>query len=101
MTITMQDITAGESWGCRFRVRTLVSPEGKPVDTRNVAPGTKVNGEPGFWESVGSIEIRDVDNRLVQIVDHELNRTWTVSWDDCWDIDRVEYTEDAQDVSEL
>ncbi len=101
MTIKMEDITAGESWGCRFRVRTLIDPKGKPVNTTHVPPGTRIDAEPGFWESIGSIEIRDVDNRLVQVVDHELGRTWHVSWDDCWDIDRVEYKEAAQDLDEL
>ncbi len=91
----MQDITAGESWGCRFRVRTFVNEQGIPVDTRFIPPGSKVPGNPGDYEGVGSISKRDINNRLVEIVDHKIpNRTWTVKWDDCWDIDRVEYAED-------
>ncbi len=91
----MKDITPGESWGCKFKVRTFVDEQGQPVSTRNIPLGGKVPGTPGWYKGVGSIALRDVKNRMVEIVDHTIpNRKWTVSWDDCWDIDRVEYTED-------
>ena len=91
----MQDITPGESWGCKFKVRTFIDDEGRPVSTRNVPIGGKVPGKPGWWESVGSIAVRDAKTRMVEIVDHQVqDRKWTVSWDDCWDIDRVEYVQE-------
>lgn len=88
----IKDITVGESWGCRFRVRTFVDPEGKPVSTRNIPLGGKVPGEPGTYEGWGVISKRDTQRRLVEIEDAEMqNQTWVVSWDDTWAVDRVEY----------
>ena len=88
----IDEITAGESWGCRFRVRTFVDDQGRPVSTRNIPIGGKVPGEPGTYEGWGVIARRDRDRKLVEIEDAELkDQTWVVSWDDCWAVDRVEY----------
>jgi hypothetical protein len=91
----VEDIVAGESWGCRFRVRTFVDKEGKPVNTRNTPLGAKVPGEPGVYEAWGVIRKRDAKNRLLEIEDQIITgRVWNVKWDDVWEIDRVEYVGD-------
>lgn len=91
----IEDITTGESWGCKFKVRTFIDEQGQPVNTKNIPLGGKVPGNPGWYESVGSIALRDAKNKLVEVIDHQLpDRKWTVNWADCWDIDRVEYSED-------
>lgn len=92
--LTIEDCTAGESWGCHFRMHTFVNKEGKPINTTNLAIGQPVkNATPGIYEGFGVIQKRDVEKRLVEIWDTELKRTWIVSWNDCWNIDRVEWQE--------
>jgi len=91
----VEDIITGESWGCRFRVRTFVGDDGKPVSTRNIPIGGKVPGEPGEYTGWGIIKTRDLNRRLVEIEDMEMqDQTWVVHFDDCWDIDRVEYRDE-------
>lgn len=90
----IKDLTVGESWACRFRTRTFINEQGEPVNTRNLNPGDSVDGEPGDYEGFGAIAKRDNEKRLVEIVDLEHDGfTWVVSWDDCWDIDTVEWVE--------
>ena len=92
--LTIDTITAGESWACRFRVQTFVNSQGKPVDTTNLQIGEPVkDAEPGYYEGLGVIQIRDTANKLVELWDQTEQRTWVVSWRDCWDIDRVEWNE--------
>jgi hypothetical protein len=88
----VQDIVAGESWGCRFRVTTFIDEQGKPVNTRNTPLGGKIKGAPGEYASWGVIKTRDTENRLLVVEDQQLKgREWTVAWDNVWDVDRVEY----------
>ena len=92
MTQTIADCTAGESWGCRFRVQTFVDSKGQPVNTTNLAIGQPVKGgKPGQYEGFGIIQKRDVQKQLVELWDESAKRTWTLSWQDCWDIDRIEW----------
>lgn len=92
--IAIKDITVGESWACRFRVHTFVTEDNKPVDTRDLSVGETVkDGAPGYYEGTGVIQTRDCQKKLVELWDTELERTWIVGWDDCWDIDHVEWSE--------
>lgn len=90
---TIESITAGESWGCKFRIKTWVDEQtGQPVEVRNLQPGQPVQGAtPGDWESIGIIKTRDTKSQLVELIDTHTDRTWTVPFADCWDIDRVEF----------
>ena len=91
---TLETITTGESWGCRFRVTTFVNDEGQPVDApRNLQPGEAHPGTVGEYESIGVIKIRDITNQKVILVDTKTQREFSVTWDSCWDIDRVEYAD--------
>ena len=90
----IKDIEPGKSYACRFKVYTFIDENKKPVDTRNLNLGEKVPGLPGTYEGFGIIQIRDNDNELVELWDTDLNREWTVSWKDCWDVDVVEWKED-------
>lgn len=92
----ISDIEIGKSYACKFKVRTFVNKEGELVDTKNLSIGQAVDGEPGWYESFGVISKRDVERRLVEVIEHENNdKEWVVSWDDCWDIDIVEWVENA------
>lgn len=65
-----------------------------PVDSTRLQPGETVDGEPGWYEGLGVIAKRDVNRKLVEVVDTEYtDRTWVVNWDNCWDVDTVEWEE--------
>jgi hypothetical protein len=51
------------------------------------------HGEPGWYEGFGVIQTRDRSRKLVEVYDREYDRTWIVGWDDCWDIDSVEWVD--------
>lgn len=92
MSMTIEDCVAGESWGCKFRVHTFVNSKGQPVNTANLQIGQPVRGgKPGIYEGFGIIQKRDTHKRLVELWDDTVKRTWIVSWQDCWDCDRVEW----------
>tara|TARA_B110000305_G_C19200342_1_gene520880 strand:+ start:105 stop:431 length:327 start_codon:yes stop_codon:yes gene_type:complete len=91
----IEDIPAGESWACRFKTTTFVDSTGTPVEATNLQLGQAHPGEPGVYEGIGIIQVRDVDNRRVQLQDVETLQQFTVGFDDCWDIDTVEWTEEA------
>lgn len=91
---TIENITTGESWACKFRVQTFIDKNGKPFDTRNLGIGEKITeAEPGFYTGTAVIQTRDTVNRLVELWDIEQSRLWIVNWNDCWDIDRVDWIE--------
>jgi hypothetical protein len=91
---TIDTITVGLSWGCRFRTQTFVNPEGHPIDTRNLQVGEPVkDGTPGWYEGFGVIQTRDTSRKLVEVYDQTYDRTWVVSWNDCWDIDEIEWVD--------
>jgi hypothetical protein len=48
---------------------------------------------PGEYEGFGVIQIRDTNSRMVELYDTSSRKTFTVSFDDIWDVDEVEYVE--------
>ena len=91
---TLESITIGNSWACKFQVHTFVNSKGEPVDTRNLAVGDPVpDATPGYYKGIGIIKTRDTNNRLVELHDTVLERDWIVGWNDCWDIDHIEWRE--------
>lgn len=90
----IRDIPAGESWACRFKVTTFLDAEGLPTVARNLAIGQSHPGTPGVYEGIGVIQVRDLDNERVQVQDVETLQQFTVSFDDVWDVDTIEWQED-------
>jgi hypothetical protein len=90
--MNIRDIPAGESWACRFRTTTFLDRDGKPVEAYNLATGQAHPGVPGVYESIGVIQVRDLENSRVQLQDVVTFRHFTVSFDDCWDADVIEWT---------
>lgn len=90
MKHTLETISAGSSYACRFRVNTLVNAQGVPPEV-NDSPLT-----PGEYTSIGVIARRDLENRRVSVIDTATGRQFTVDFDDCWDVDVAEW-EPAQD----
>lgn len=90
----LEDIPVGESWACRFRTTTFVDAQGEPV-TANLQLGQAHPGRPQVYEGIGVIQVRDIENRRVQLQDTATLRQFTVSFDDCWDADLIEWQEDS------
>ena len=96
----IEDIPAGESWACRFKVTTFVDKEsGLAVEDKNVQPGQAHKGIPGEYESIGIIEVRDNTSRIVQLIDTVTNITFKVGYDFCWDIDKVEWINEPTELA--
>ena len=95
--MTPDDITPGSSYAARFRIETFLDSKGQPVDTTTLAPGERVvDAQPGVYESIGVIEIRDTQNRRLKLKDTQCARTWIVGYDQVWDIDTVEWQDADQ-----
>jgi len=89
---SIEDITAGESWGCEFTVRTWMNTaSGEPADPPEQAPTELSDVQPGEWSSWGVIATRDTENQLLEVQDAQVDRTWIVPFSDARNIDRVEY----------
>lgn len=92
--MNIQDIPAGESWACRFRTTTFLDEQGVPVTAPNLQLGEKHPGAPGEYTGIGVIQVRDLEQQLVQLQDVETLRQFTVAFEDCWDVDTIEWQED-------
>ena len=90
----IKDIPAGESWACRFKTTTFLDADGNPVAARNLALGQTHPGTPGVYESIGVIQVRDLENQRVQLQCVSTFNQFTVDFADCWDIDTIEWQED-------
>tara|TARA_S200000501_G_scaffold59191_1_gene49542 strand:+ start:1449 stop:1763 length:315 start_codon:yes stop_codon:yes gene_type:complete len=99
-TMKIEDIPAGESWACRFKVTTFVDKEsGLAVQDKNVQPGQPHKGIPGEYKGIGLIQIRDVENRIVQLLDTVTDITFKVGFDDCWDVEVVEWINEPTELA--
>ena len=85
----IEDITPGKSYGCKFKVTTMLDTMGRPAPNLSDVP---LKG-PGEYEGFGVIQIRDMDSRLVELYDTGSRKSFRVSFDDIWDVDEVEYTD--------
>ena len=85
----IEDITPGKSYGCKFKVTTMLDTMGRPAPNLSDVP---LKG-PGEYEGFGVIQVRDTNSRLVELYDTTARKTFRVSFDDIWDIDDVEYVD--------
>lgn len=88
---TPRDITAGETWACRYRTTVMLGHDDKPV--QNLKLGETAKG-PGTVEGIGIIKTRDIERELLEVVDIQTQKTHVVAFQDVWDIDRAELIED-------
>ena len=96
----MEDIPTGESWACRFKTTTFIDKNsGVAVEDKNLAVGQPHKGIPGDYESIGLIQIRDNENRIVQLLDTVTDITFKIGFDDCWDIDKVEWINEPTELA--
>lgn len=90
--IKIEDVTPGESYACKFRVKNI------PLD-RYGRPGGQFSladmpvERHGDYESLGLLVARDMNTRLVRLQDERTKKEFVVSFDDIWDVDTVEYVD--------
>ena len=87
--IAIEDITPGNSYACKFKVRTMLDTLGRPAPNLSDTP---LAGE-GNYEGIGVLMQRDSDQRLVKLQDEKSKKEFVVSFDDIWDIDTIEWEE--------
>jgi hypothetical protein len=90
---TLDTITLGESWACKFTTTTFVDAGGRALRA-SLSPGEPHPGTPQEYTSVGVIRKRDTESQLVEVVDVASELTFVVPWSNCTDIDRVEWTDE-------
>jgi hypothetical protein len=87
--IKIEDVTPGKSYGCKFKVTTMLDTMGRPAPNLSDVP---LKG-PGEYEGFGVIQVRDMDSRLVELYDTGCRKSFRVSFDNIWDVDEVEYAD--------
>jgi hypothetical protein len=88
--IDIRDIVPGESYACKFRVQTMLDTLGRPAPNLSDTPLAGVQ----TYESFGFLKQRDVEQELVIVVDEKSRKEFVVGFQDLWDIDTVEYTQE-------
>ena len=88
--IAIEDITPGETYACKFRGTVMLDTLGRPAPNLSDTP---LQGE-GEYESLGVLVQRDLTSRLVVLHDDASKRDFVVSFDDIWDIDRIEWQDE-------
>ena len=88
----IEDIQPGKSYGCKFKVTTMLDTLGRPAPNLSDVP---LKG-PGEYEGFGILQKRDLDNKMVELYDTECRKTFVVDFDNIWDIDDVEYVDPEQ-----
>ena len=88
--IAIEDITPGESYGCKFKVTTMLDDLGRPAPNQSDVP---IKG-PGEYEGFGVLTKRDLESKHVELYDTTARKLFVVSFDDIWDIDTVEWVDE-------
>jgi hypothetical protein len=83
----ISDIEPGKSYACYFKTAELVDERGNAVIERESQKPAKIIQREIF----GIIKTRDLQQQLVEILDQETGKTYVVGWEDCWDVDEVEW----------
>jgi len=86
---SIRDIEVGGSYACKFRATVMLDDLGRPAPNLSDRP----LAGPGVYESLGVIKVRDTEQELVELEDTKTQRTFVVKWEDCWDVDTVEWQE--------
>jgi len=88
--IDILDIKPGNSYACKFKVETMLDTLGRPAPNLSDQP---LKGK-GIYEGLGILLQRDCDTKLVKLQDTKSQKEFVVSFDDIWDIDDVEWTDE-------
>lgn len=85
--LTIETITPGNSYACKFRVETMLDTLGRPAPNLSDVPVKGV----GVYEGVGILLQRDMDQRLVRLKDERSSAEFVVDFDNIWDVDTIEW----------
>lgn len=85
----IEDIIPGNSYGCKFKVTTMLDSLGRPAPNLSDTP---LKG-PGEYEGFGVLQSRDLESKHVELYDTTARKSFVVSFDDIWDIDDVEWVD--------
>lgn len=88
--IAIEDITPGGSYGCKFKVTTMLDDMGRPAPNLSDVP---IRG-PGEYEGFGVLVKRDLESKHVELYDTTARKNFVVSFDNIWDIDTVEWVDE-------
>jgi len=94
--IKIEDVTVGKAYACKFKVETMLDTLGRPAPNLSDQP---LRGK-GMYEGLGILAERDMNTRLVKLVDEKTKKEFVVSFDDIWDIDTVEYVNPLEQGNE-
>ena len=83
--IDIEDITVGESYACKFRVKTMLDEHGCPAPNLTDTPLKGV----GDYEGIGVLMQRDPEQRIVKLRDEKSSKEFVVDYENIWDIDSV------------
>jgi hypothetical protein len=89
MIESIADIEVGKSYACKFKVKTLLDVLGTPAPNLSDQP---LGGE-GWYEGFGVIMQRDNEQKLVLIKDEASKKEFPVEWENCFEIDDVEWVD--------
>ena len=87
--IDIEDITPGESYACKFRVKTMLDEHDRPAPNLTDTPLKGV----GDYEGLGVLMQRDTEQRLVKLKDQKSSKEFVVGYNDIWEIDTVDWVE--------
>jgi len=85
----IEDIEPGKSYGCKFKVTTMLDIHGRPSGLSD----TPLQG-PGEYEGFGVLQKRDTKSKLVEVYDTKCRKKFRVDFNSIWDIDDIEYVDD-------
>ena len=85
----IKEITPGNSYACKFKVKTMVDALGRPAPNLSDQP---LAGEK-MYEGIGILIQRDTDQELVKLKDEKSSKEFVVPFSDIWDVDEIEWVD--------
>ena len=89
----IKEITPGNPYACKFKVKTIVDVMGRPHPNLSDQP---IKG-PEWYEGFGVLIQRDMKSELVKIQDEKSKKEFVVPFSDIWDVDDGEWTNPLAD----
>lgn len=92
----IREITPGNSYACRFKVKTMLDTLGRPAPNLSDTP---LKGE-GMYEGIGVLMQRDTEQELVRLKDEKSSKEFVVPFSDIWDVDEIEWVDPLEPATE-
>ena len=92
----IREITPGNSYACKFKVKTMLDTLGRPAPNLSDTP---LKGE-GMYEGIGVLMQRDTEQELVMLKDEKSSKEFVVPFSDIWDVDEIEWVDPLETATE-